>query len=121
MKNWYDNTLKKDILCRDLFGQGVVNVINVIVKEGINIAVTGYGNNVPLTSVRPITPQEWWDFAPWNHDIDSAPNSGKNIFLKFKNGYVGEAYKCESGEFYLSAAQQRCNDPIAWLPLPENK
>lgn len=62
-----------------------------------------------------LTPQQWWDIAPWQ-GMETAPNS--TVLLKFQNGYIGEGYKCQSGEFYLSGAQQRCNDACSWLPIP---
>jgi hypothetical protein len=66
-----------------------------------------------------LTPQEWWSFAPWNYDIDSADKLNNTILLKDESGFVDAAFYFNS--IWWRDDVTRFNNPIAWLPLPENK
>lgn len=66
-----------------------------------------------------LTPQEWWSFAPWDYDMDIAPKDGTHIAIKsddslFDIGYWSGYRWDNTHDFFI-------DNPIAWLPLPENK
>lgn len=84
------------------------------------------------------TPQQWWDLAPWNYDMDSAPKDARCL-LKYSfpvfNGinYVtgkfnDDKYAARPNPYWehdlyrLSGVREtRSIQPVAWLPLPEQK
>lgn len=110
--NWADNIPEAGILC-DKNGQ-VIKITGY--DEDIDRVFDTYGNTYLIDNLTPLTPQQWWEFAPWNYDMDSAPK-GEIVLLKDIDGGV------YSDQFlnkqWLGA--NSCQGPIAWLPLPESE
>lgn len=78
-----------------------------------------------------LTPDEFWDMAPWNYDMDSAPKNTNpaakwedktHIMLKDKNNNIQVSYWALCDDYVLGGywVDLYSNfEPIAWLLLPE--
>lgn len=110
--SWTDNIPKQGVLCKTSSG----NLVNVVGKYPNGNVSSKCGAMFPVDWLTPLTPQEWWEFAPWNYDMDSAPKDGDHILLKnIRRVGVGYFYS----EYWRSIDNSCFTNPIAWLPLPE--
>lgn len=117
-KEWYKNITEHGILCKhNKTGQFI---LIEKYKNNVLIEKDSFGKWFGVDEVRPITPEEWWSFAPWNYDMDSADKSGKNILLKDESENVDTA-AWGIDTWWSNTTGSRFYNPIAWLPLPENK
>ncbi|MDP1772752.1 MAG: hypothetical protein Q8L15_10750 [Methylobacter sp.] len=115
MTNWSDNIPEGGVLCRGYLGQLVL----IKLRED-DFMIDDIGNEHHIDHIKAVSPQEWWDFAPWNYDMDVCPIG--NLFLLLDDGYVGEGYKSANYvDHIMASAQERVTNAIAWLPLQENK
>ena len=76
-------------------------------------------NNQSKINDSPLSAQEWWDFAPWNYDLNSAPIMIA-MLIKFDDGQVLQAYQHTNGLSGLPGGRKKIG-AVAWLPLPEFK
>ncbi|MGZ4968077.1 MAG: hypothetical protein ACXV8O_01560 [Methylobacter sp.] len=101
---WANNIPKKGILCKP---KGAVSIVKIIGYDlDIKRVFDDDANLYKADDLEPLTPQEWWQFAPWNYDMDIAPQG--LLFLKYDNGHIDRG-----------CARTNIGRPIAWLPLPE--
>lgn len=90
-----------------------------------------YDSYLKMQANKSLTPQEWWSLAPWNYDMDSAPKNTNqsakwedktHILLKDKNNNIQVSYWALCDDYELGGYWYDVNfNPIAWIPLPEQK
>ena len=105
--NWADNIPEQGVLCKD----GDVFSL-VVTKLNYKPVVVMYSGEERLVNeLTPITPKEWWQFAPWQ-DMDSIPTDGTKVLIK-------ESGLHENEYVFIGDSNSPSICAIAWLPLPE--
>jgi len=113
-KEWYENIPEQGVLCKskDNF---ILNIIDYEIDDFL--VICDRHEAYPIEYITPTTPQEWFAFAPWNYDMNSAPKDGTLILLKNSYNYVDIAYSYLRG--WATTGDDYFNNPIAWLPLQD--
>jgi hypothetical protein len=117
--NWSDNIPECGVLCKTLVSERVGVAMKRDNPDDCS-DVDFFGRPTNPRHIIPITAAEWWQFAPWNYDIGSAPiNKEQLILVKRHDGAIYRAYWHKMYSCWWSGSIQVMN-PIAWLPLPED-
>jgi hypothetical protein len=123
MSEWHKNIPEKGMLA--INGDDDVEIIVGMTVDydtdgfAYNDAVSKSGDTFDIKHLRPITAEEWWDFAPWQ-DMDTLAaydNVLLTDFINFEKGFIndnGRAY----GALPISPSPLLAFTPIKWLPLP---
>ena len=118
-KKWHENIPENGALTVSDSHDFIVNHIKSI--DSFGYALDGFGEQMSINRMRPITADEWWKFAPWK-DMGSAPRDEPLILIC--SGVVqdcimgiseeNQIYSIETGEIFGIVDN---NDN--WLPLPK--
>lgn len=108
-KKWYENIPKNGVLCKVAADDAQF----VYIRDTHDLAEFCCDYAADETILTPITPTEWWNFAPWQ-DIKEAKGNEK-VFLLFSDGFMTvdrpDYTKIGYGGLRVGA--------IKFLPLPE--
>ncbi|MGZ5077006.1 MAG: hypothetical protein ACXV9R_10320 [Methylobacter sp.] len=110
--NWSDNIPEQGVLCVST----ISNSLHLITRADKEWAYTVSGCPRVIKQLRPLTPQEWWQFAPWQ-SMDTAPMDGTEVLLKNEKHQIEAC--CFYGDWCYGENYTDFLNPIAWLPLPE--
>ena len=113
-KKWYENIPEQGVLCKSIYG--VILIKSHITEKYVDGYVVEYlidddGNQFNINEVTPLTPQEWWQFAPWQ-DVDENTPKNTPVLTIDNYGVIGIEQYLYWG--YLKGTRK-------WLPLPEEK
>ena len=119
MKNkvWYEEIPNQGVLCMvDNDPKWIILALSYN-KETKSILTADKCGGFLLDAVKPLTPQEWLDCAPWNYNMDNADRS-KRLILNYKGKIIINAFYGING---WESGGVSYNEADAWLPLPDNK
>lgn len=109
-KKWYENVPKHGIIVINDYGKPVhytqvdVEALKFWIKDKID-------------NVKIISPQEWWQFAPWQ-DMKDAPENTELLLLD-NDGFIVPIDKISKGRVECHGDELSLLNFKGWLPLPE--
>jgi hypothetical protein len=108
-EKWYDNLPEQGVLC--ICNNDFIALIDRYEPDARGIPFVGSGQR--FSNARPITPDEWWQLAPWQ-PIETAPYDTWVVVLDDSGNFF-------MASFYLGKWSNGYGLDInakKWLPLP---